>query len=200
MKIARLAALIKEYKSATVLNTTVDEKIIRQHLVVSGAMYPLDGWPAVDSEQLMTIFDVPEDKRDEYAFRQCEHTLHTDLMRIDNGESDTPASMMSVMLNTREGNLIPFYTHHGVVFINEKYRKVIQDIKTVDWWLRELPYGGKVIIAKNGFQNVACICVEQYCFGEDEAEDLRDISNEATTLCERKREEDKRRHGEQQTM
>lgn len=200
MKISKLAALIKENKHVTVLNTEHEGEITRQHIVVGGAMFPLDGWPKMDKEALLTILDIPQEKRKEYGYTESAHTEYTMKLAEDNVPGfDSPAAEMCVRLKGRWGEMIPFSTECGVEFVSADYVKVIADADGVEWSMRTLD-GGNLMVAKCGFEAVACMAVETAWISEEAAEDLRVAADKVRTLWEKKRREDMQRNGEQQTI
>lgn len=189
MKLSKLGALIKDQKGAVVLDTVDDEgQIIRQHIMLYGAMYPLDGYPQLDKDILMTILDVPKEKRADYWYREEVHTENTQRWADDNPtiNKDTPASLLSVRIETYQGTLIPVITHHGLVFINAEYKKPISDETEVEYWCRQMSTG-YVIVAKKGYQTIATIGPEQKWATDNVADDLLDIANAARKLCEEKK-------------
>lgn len=58
MKITRLAALAKEHKSMVIINTVDHGRIVRQHLMIGLAVYPLDGLPILDGGGLLTMLGI----------------------------------------------------------------------------------------------------------------------------------------------
>lgn len=200
MKISKLASLIKEYKIITVLNTEYEGEITRQHIVVGGAMYPLDGWPRMDKEALLTILDIPQEKRKEYNYTERAHTEYTMQFVADAlPEVDSFAAEMSVRLKGRWGEMIPFNTENGVMFVDADYVKVIADVDGLEWYLRTLD-GGNMMVAKYGFETVACMAVETSWMSEETEEDIRAAAGKVSTLWEKKRREEMQRNGQQQTI
>lgn len=200
MKLSKLGALIKDQKGAVVLDTVDnDGQIIRQHIMLDGAMYPLDGYPQLDKDILMTILDVPKEKRADYWYREGAHTEKTQRWADDNPmiNKDTPASLLSVRIETYNGTLIPVITHHGLVFINAEYKKPISDEKEVEYWCRQTS-DGYVIVAKKGYQTIATIGPEQNWATDNVADDLLNIANAARKLCDEQKIRDSM--AEQQRM
>jgi len=192
MKLSKLGALIKDQKGAVVLDTVdADGQIIRQHIMLYGAMYPLDGYPQLDKDILMTILDVPKEKRADYWYREEVHTEKTMRWADDNPltDKDTPASLCSVRIETYQGTLIPVITHNGLVFINAEYKKPISDETEVEYWCRQMSTG-YVIVAKKGYQTIATIAPAQNWANDNVADDLLAIANEARRLSEEQKKRD----------
>ena len=181
MKLSKLGALIKDQKGAVVLDTVDnDGQIIRQHIMLYGAMYPLDGYPQLDKDILMTILDVPKEKRADYWYREEVHTEHTKRWAEDNPSinRDTPASLCGIRIELPLRTLIAVNTHHGLVFIDAEYKKPISDEIEVEYWCRQMKTG-YVIVAKKGYQTIATIAPAQNWASDNVADDLQDIANGA---------------------
>ena len=192
MKLSKLGALIKDQKGAVVLDTVdSDGQIIRQHIMLYGAMYPLDGYPQLDKDILMTILDVPKEKRADYWYREEVHTEHTKRWAEDNPSinGDTPASLCGVRIDLPLRTLIAVNTHHGLVFIDAEYKKPISDETEVEYWCRQMSTG-YVIVAKKGYQTIATIAPAQNWANDNVADDLLDIANEARRLSEDQKKRD----------
>lgn len=192
MKLSKLGALIKDQKGAVVLDTVdSDGQIIRQHIMLYGAMYPLDGYPQLDKDILMTILDVPKEKRADYWYREEVHTEKTRRWADDNPltDKDTPASLCEARIELPLRTLIALNTHHGLVFVDEEYKKPISDEKEVEYWCRQTS-NGYVIVAKKGYQTIATISPEQNWANDNVADDLLNIANAARKLCEEQKKRD----------
>ena len=190
MKITRLAALAKEYKSMTIVDTWQDGEVVRQHVVIYGAIYPLDGFPLMDKESMMIMLDVPEEKRKEYTVHRIDmnETLEkatADLLPTPDGQ----ANICRTWLEMPTMELIHVRTQGGIVFMQRKYQQVIEKEKEVDWWSRSLP-GGVMLIAKRGFETIASISAETAWTSEDVLEELQLISSHARELHEKRRQKD----------
>lgn len=189
MKLSKLGALIKDQKGAVVLDTVdADGQIIRQHIMLYGAMYPLDGYPQLDKDILMTILDVPKEKRADYWYREEVHTENTKRWVEDNPSinRDTPASLCEARIELPTQTLIAVNTHHGLVFIDAEYKKPISDETGVEFWCRQMS-SGYVIVAKKGYQTIATIDPAQNWATDNVADDLMDIANAAREICEKQK-------------
>ena len=110
-----------------------------------------------------------------------------------------PVRKMSVRLKGRWGEMIPFRTGNGVLFVSSDYVKVIADVEGVEWYLRALD-GGSMMVAKYGFETVACMAVETQWISEETAEDIRAAADKVSTLWEKNRREEMQRNGQKQTI
>lgn len=198
MKITRLAALAKEHKTITLINTEGDGEIIRQHVMIGLAVYPLDGFPLLDGEELLAVLDVPVDKRMDYSVYSRDMWPDMQLVTADNHESDREASLTETMIRPPWADVIPATTQSGMVFINEEYRRVIEREKDVSWWSRTMPSGAPLLVAKRGYQTIATIMTDYRWMTEEVCDDLWHIAQAARNQLEKWK--GKEQEHEQQTM
>lgn len=200
MKFTKLCSLVKEYRSATLLDEYAGELISRQHIVVRGAIFPLDGFPVVDKEALLTMMDVPKDKHAEFFIQQSEHTEKMLQYTQDIAEQEQAALMLGITIGFEQMVLNVLEAEDGAVyFVNNDYRKVIGGENGVDWWVRDLG-SGKVIVAKRGYQNVGCMSAETMWANELKTDTLSEIASEARRLYTAAKEAELKKDGQQQTM
>lgn len=198
MKITRLAALAKEHKSITLINTEAEGQIIRQHARIGNGVYPLDGFPLVDGEQLLTMLDVPLEKRMEYSVYIRDMWEGMQAVAADNHASDREASVIEAEVSVPWADMLSAYTQSGMVFINADYRKVIEKEKSVTWWSRTLQSGSVILVAKKGYQAIAAIMPEWSWLTEGLCDDLWHIAQAARNAFEKQKGGDPKH--EQQTM
>lgn len=200
MKFSKLAALVREYQSATLLDDMYDGQVVRQHVVVGGAVYPLDGFPVVDKDALLTMMDIPKDKHAEYFIQRAEHTERTRKYTIDRAGNEEPAQMLGMTIAANNKVLNILETENGeIVFVDNAYRKVLGDEKTIEWWVRKLD-SGVVAVATRGYQLVGCMAVERNWVDDYVVEHLSDIAAVAARMNDAKKAQEKNRDGEQQRM
>lgn len=189
MKLSKLGALIKEQKSVTVLNTVADEQIIRQHILLYGAMYPMDGYPLLDKDVLLTILDIPKEKRGDYYYKEENHTESTLRWAEDNPlTDDTEAELLMTTLKLPMETLIPVRTVKGIVYIHADYMQPIRDETETEYFYRQLPQGG-VIVAKRGWQTIATIATAKGWATETIANELQDIAQSAAEISQQLKKE-----------
>ena len=200
MRFSKLAALVKNYGSATLLDERNGEEITRQHIVVGASIYPLDGFPAMDKDALLTMMDVPKDKHKEYLISRADHSERTRCYTQDFIGNEVPAEMLSMTIATANIVLNILCTADGeIVFLNNAYRKVVSDEKSVEWWLRKLD-SGMVVVATRGYQFIGCATVERNWVDDKVVDILSDVATVAAHMNEAKKDEAKKRDGEQQHM
>lgn len=198
MKFSKLEALAKRKRVMTLVSTFgTNDEVTRQHLLVGHGMYPLDGMPVMNGEELLAAMDVPVDKRVGYYVN--EETMNERYMRLakDNhaqGE-DAEATLMSVNLDTARGTLIPVYTPWGVRFMGAEYHAVLKGEKEVAWFARRLD-AGVVMVAKVGYKAIAAVSTYKCWASEREVEDLEEIAKATRKAYDEKVKAD----GEQQRM
>lgn len=198
MKITRLAALAKEHKTITLIDTEGDGEIIRQHVMIGLAVYPLDGFPLLDEDELLTVLDVPVDKRMDYSVYTRGMWADMMLVTADNHHSDREASLADTMICTTWADVIPAYTQSGMTFVNAEYRRVIEKEKDVSWWSRTMPSGATLLVAKRGYQAIATIMPDNRWLTDDVCDDLWHIAQAARDKLEKRK--GKEWEHEQQTM
>lgn len=200
MKFSKLAALVREHQSATLLDDMYDGDVVRQHVVVGGAIFPLDGFPVVDKEALLTMMDIPNDKHAEYFIQRAEHTERTRMYTSDFGEKDQPARILGITIAANNRVLNVLETEGGeIVFVDNAYRKVLGDEKQLEWWVRDVG-SGCVVVDTRGYQFVGCMPVERAWVDDYVVDHLADIAVVAARMNEAKKAEEKNRDGEQQRM
>lgn len=187
MKITRLAALAKEHKSIVLINTEQDGQIIRQHVMVGMAVYPLDGFAQMDGDELLAVLDVPLEKRKEYSVHLRSMDIGLSLLTADNGQTDAEASVTETELRLPWAKILSVYTQSGLLFINADYKRVIEKEKDVTWWSRTLPSGAVVLVAKKGYQAIASIMPETNWMTEGLCDDLWHIAQAARNAFERQK-------------
>ncbi len=198
MKITRLAALAKEHKSMVIVNTIDHGQIIRQHLMIGLAVYPLDGFPLLDGAELLTMLDVPIEKHKEYSVLIREMWATMKQITADNETDDKEASVCETEINVPWMDVVPMYTQAGVMFIGNDYKRIIDNEKGVNWWSRKTLSGAVVLVAKKGYQTIATIMPDNRWMTDGVCDDLWHIAQAARSIYDRNRESETQ--GEQQTM
>lgn len=198
MKITRLASLAKDHRSITIINTTVDGEITRQHVMIGTAVYPMDGLPVLDGKELLAVLDVPTEKRMEYSVYMRDMWPDMLLITADNHQTDREASVIDTTICTPWADVLSAYTQSGMMFMNAEYRRVIEKEKAVTWWSRKRDSGATVLVAKKGYQAIATIMPEFGWVTENVCEDLWHIAQAARNMLEKQKARDAQY--EQQTM
>ena len=187
MKITRLAAMAKEHKSVTLINTQEEGQTIRQHVMIGDAVYPLDGFPVLDGDELLAVLDVPLEKRKEYyvIIGTMEDWEGMQLLTADAHHTDREASMMECVVCTPWSTVMAAYTQSGVVFLKAEGRKVIDKEKDVSWWSRTMKSGATALIAKKGMQQIAAFMPCGNWMSDGICEELWHIAQAARSSMEK---------------
>lgn len=148
MKIKALQKLVNDC-----INITLLTEPGRQQIMVANAIYPLDGFPALDESTLLAVMDVPTEERKEKTVQiSMADTLRGYL--DDNQDADAQARRTQLEIKVNGAVLFPLYSPYGMLAVSEEIVKPINDCKEAVWFVRKVS-GHPVIIVKNGFQRIA---------------------------------------------
>lgn len=155
MKIKSIAAICKKRKCVMILNNLSDTGMVTQYIGDGVAYYPVYDLPLLDEESVLTIFDVPEKQRENWAAMAVEpNGFH--LEDTDTQERFVEEMGVSVVFNGVA--LKPFQTKEGVIFVDSKYLAPFSDVwDIVQFFERRTDGGQSYIVAKAGFMIQAVI-------------------------------------------
>ena len=149
MKIKALQKLVNDC-----INITLLTEPGRQQIMIANAIYPLDGFPALDESTLLAVMDVPMEARKEKTVQiSMADTVRDYLDDNQDGDQSARRTQMEITL-LGERVLLPIYTPYGMMAVTEEAVKPINDCKTAVWFVRMVS-DHPVIIVKNGFQRIA---------------------------------------------
>ena len=183
MKIKELLNKAKGSKVVRIIDT-VDEngEIIRQHIAIEDAVYPLDGMPRVNEEKVLAIMDVPVDKRNEWhVFKGINKNI--EWMLEDEQSADTEAKMGKIELECGGVKYRPFHTARGILFVSNEQIRPIKDEKNVCYRLRENG-NAQMIIAQSGMMNIGALMPLQWA-DEEAADELWKMAEAARKIAEK---------------
>lgn len=151
MKLKQIESILKPNKNI-VLYTTEDAQWIGD----GAALYPIYGMPHLTEENILVMWDVPEDKREKWHFRYGD-TLHPSMFSDSvDGEQLIERGMSPICQNG--GMAEPLKTEQGVLFINQRYLKPFDDLENgYDLYARLSPRGAPYIAVKEGYSLVGII-------------------------------------------
>ncbi len=112
------------------------------------AYYPVFGLPKMSQENIFTMFDIPEDKKDKYYFAEQRLPQNINFADIDGTEHALKRG--NILLSVSGRVLEPLITSQGIVYINAKYLKPFDDIETVVLYERTTTEGEIYIAVKQG--------------------------------------------------
>ena len=124
MKIKRIAAICKPWKRVELISIRIDTReIAAQYIKAGAAIYPVRGLPFMDAEQLLTVFDIPLDKRGDWHAE--EFRPDPDRYNLENmAEGEKPVEMIPISL---EGMIL-----QGILFpqevLTEKFMEIFRTL------------------------------------------------------------------------
>lgn len=150
MKIKNIAAICKKNKQIVLFERYSESgDTVIQYIGDSGAAYPVVGLPPLDTESVLTIFDVPEKDRDKYIVRTMGIPEGINFEDIDADEKPIEGEMLSILYSGK--TLKPLQTRRGLVFIESRYLSPISDVLDVlELYERFTTGGTPYIVAKAG--------------------------------------------------
>ena len=147
MRFSKIAALAKRNKTAVLMR---DPDGV-QWLDIGGAAYMLDGMPPLDSETVLTVMGVPEDKKDAWL-----STVREDrggLLENDApGEEEVTADNAGISVIYGGKLLMPIYTMMGMVWVDVELLAPT-DRKEAGYrrfFIREMENGVRAVAVKEG--------------------------------------------------
>lgn len=183
MKIKEIAALARECNSVTLVNEEKESETTRQWLVIGGNhMYPLDGLPVLNEEQLMAIIDVPMKKRESFRVFVSEMTDHLHEFAADfhAGDQDAEMSSLEICLWGSTKIRCAMAEDGTTVFVNTKYLKPLADQKKdLTFVIRKHDEHSATLVVKRGMLNVCSISSMDLWVGEKEMHELVVMSRHA---------------------
>lgn len=198
MKFSKLAALARREKLMVLMSTWRDDMIIRQHLQVGNGLYPMDGMPVMDKDELLVALDVQPDKKHEYTVFEQELSGDAATMAEDNPNEkpDEYAELKLLRLDTGIATRVIVETPWGIRFVNADYVDVLKGEKGVEWFARDMGSGRVAMVAKRGYQTIASIGTSDAWIDEPNCELLSQVVERMNAVVA----ERKKRDGEQQRI
>lgn len=145
MKLKQIEAILKAEKTIIVSETPSG-----QWLGNGAAFYPVYNLPKLTQENIFTMFDIAEEKRDKFYFE--ERQLPTYLNFEDGDESEQMLDRGTIAFYAHGRTLEPLKTSQGMAFINARYLKPFADHAAgYELYERIDALGRPYIVAKSGF-------------------------------------------------
>ncbi len=123
MRIKAIASLCKQSKGIHLYEGGTDVQWIGDGY----AMYPLHNMPILNKQNIFTIFDVPDSKRNDYTFREA--AMPEGYCFEDNGDYERMLDQEGIFITRMGVTLQPLRTSQGLVFIDTDYLKPAADVK-----------------------------------------------------------------------
>lgn len=132
MKIKELAKCAREDNTMTILDEFDDEGLlVRQYVMLpERAVFPLDGLPLMNEEQLLTMMDIPKEKQAGWNVGRARIDGRLRMMMEDARATDTEAHVGWISLVMNGETVSPVFSSEG---------------------------GSRVYVMLNGMLNVGCM-------------------------------------------
>ena len=160
MKIKSVAGICRKRKTAYLLERTVDYgETVVQYVMEGTAIYAVAGLPRLNKEGLLTLLDVPLDKREEWNV-QVDTPVPTG---IDLGDDAPEDEYLNTYLPciVRDGRVMqPMITERGEVLLVDRalMRPLEDEEEDITYFARPSLSGlYKYVVAKSGFFMVALL-------------------------------------------
>lgn len=152
MKITSIASICKKRKYVALLERYNElGEIVRQYISDGSAIYPIDGLPYLTSDNILTIFDIPEKQRSKWVV-QTQVAVPGIYSTEDTYLREKQLVRESIQIVYGSVVLRPLQTtYRGLVFIDNKYLSPLTDVLDVlELFERYTPDGDVYIVAKAG--------------------------------------------------
>ena len=151
MKIKQIESILKQDKAIIVAETPSC-----QWLGNGDALYPVYNLPKLTKENIFTLFDIAEDKREKFYFKELELPIPLNLEDNDDTEVLIERDTMSIIARGRV--LEPLKTSQGMAFINQRYLKPFANEENgYELYERTNNHGRTYIAVKGGFMLLGII-------------------------------------------
>lgn len=142
MKIKSVTSICKSNKTII-----LSENKSYQWISDGAAIYPMFGLPKMTKDQVLTMFDIPEDKRNGFYF---EEKSFPKICFDDSVTDETKLERAKLSLCVGGVMLEPLKTSQGITYINERYLKPFDDAP-IELYERNTRDGQTYIAIKEGF-------------------------------------------------
>lgn len=156
MKIKEIARLCKKRKRITVYRVGNTQWVSNGY-----AAYPLHGLPKLEEKSLFTMFDIPEESRDSYFYREEQVEPRDTGFPIsfeDYFEQEEQAEPEELVISYFWENLKGIRTSSGTVFFDAELLKPFDD--DYNFYVRLSPKGVPYIAVKKGMILLGVIMIK----------------------------------------
>lgn len=150
MKLKQIESILKRNK-----NVIMYDAGGVQWLSDGAALYPVFGMPKLSEENLLTMWDVPEDKRSKWHFHVAS-SIGQDIRDTVEGEYIAKRDMSPVCF---KGEIVePLEMEEGVIFISQRYLRPFDDIENgYELYIRHSSGGVPYVVVKEGYVLVGAV-------------------------------------------
>ena len=151
MKLKQIESILKPNKNIVLYTTEA-----AQWIGDDSAMYPIYGMPHLTEENILVMWDIPEDKREKWHFRYGD-SLHPSMFADSvYGEQFIERGMSCISVSG--GLAEPLRTEQGILFVNQRYLKPFDDLENgYDLYARLDHLGVPYIAVKEGYALVGIV-------------------------------------------
>lgn len=187
MKTSALKKYVKKSGSMVLIETGE-----RQWLATGTGMWPLDGWPRMTAEELMTLMEIPKDEQPMHPMRMqtAEELPEAWQQLMEETGQDSEAKPAGLTIGTKGMVVQPMYTRYGLKFAESAAMAVLKDSKKeIVWRFRETGAGAGALVAKIGLLTAGVIFPQGGWITDEVEEWLADTSMAASKAAQKRREE-----------
>ena len=122
MKLKKIESIVTPNKNVAIYTTEG-----AQWLGDGSAMYPIYGMPHLTEENILTMWDIPEGKREKWHFHYGD-SMYPEMF-ADNADGEQLIRRGMLPIVASGGVLEPLQTDMGVIFINQRYLAPFDDLE-----------------------------------------------------------------------
>lgn len=148
MKLKKVAALCSQSGIFQLFDQTCEGIVESQWLGDGSAAYLIDGLPCMDIENICTMFDISDKRREKLVMRRGDAPGNIYFGDTDQTEHQLEEPKLHVGYGGR--TFLPLQTSEGITFIQEKYLAPLDDAGYLTLHERHMTDGGVYIAAKVG--------------------------------------------------
>jgi len=159
LKIKAIASICAQEKIARLIDKTGDDGTTNQWAGGHGCLYALPGIPYMGERNVLSVFDIPEEKRAKIEVRHEDAEKLNGIVLDDISDVEKPLVKTSLLIG-RKGSLYqPLLRQHnlGITFVDTRYLAPLDDPLNIEMYERPLPSGAYYIAVKAGFLLLAVI-------------------------------------------
>lgn len=113
------------------------------------AFYPLDDFPELTPDNIFSVFDIPQDKREKFRCEYDTFPVGLNLSDVDENETLLERDIFDVIYYDRL--LVPLKTPTGLIFVQKSLLKPFGKDDEYELYLREMPGGTPYVAVKRGW-------------------------------------------------
>ena len=183
MKLKELAKCAREDETFTLLDEFDQEgMLVRQYVYLpKRAIFPLDGLPMVNEEQLMTMMDIPKEKQSGWHVGRAQMSERLSMMVSDARNTDMRARCSWIGLTMNGMAVRAVFSDENdskIGFVENGLLKVLSDLKGLEMFERMVD-GSRVYVLMNGMMNVGCLTPTKEHWSKRCAKELACVGLEA---------------------